>query len=149
MDTSETYIKMSDYEEIQAARGRYAVIGSIWWFKGSNLLPEGVCTYHRGKGQVVSGMWDEEDWMSLSIAPNLFIWLPQQDELQEMIPDHSFLNLIDYVWHEFSQYDGDGSVFATPKYLMNVTSMDQLWLAFVQKELHNKVWDGEEWSIMQ
>jgi len=71
--------------------------------------------------------------------------LERQDQLQKMIPDHSFLNLVHWVWYEFAISDGDGSVFATPKYLRNIASMEQLWLAFVMKEKYNKVWNGEDW----
>ena len=30
-------------------------------------------------------------------------------------------------------------------YIKSLVSMEQLWLAFVMKELHGKVWDGENW----
>ena len=141
----ETYIKMSDCPEIQGQRGRHANIGSVWWFKGSMSLEEGICTYHRGKGQVVSGMFDEEDWMSLSIAPDLFIWLPLQHQLQAMylkdMPDGTYQKVatLAEVFHDYHEKNG---------YPVYAYTMDQLWLAFYMFEKHQKTWDGNEWKAI-
>jgi hypothetical protein len=51
------------------------------------------------------------------------VWLPRQDQLQEM-------------YGTFQECSVNGGV---------VTSMEQLWLAFVMKEKHNKVWNGNDW----
>lgn len=76
-----------------------------------------------------------------------FIWLPRQNQLQKMIGS-------------FNSEDFENvPVYACPKYMvedlfefaqddckMGLTSMEQLWLAFVMKEKFNKTWDGEDWN---
>ena len=47
------------------------------------------------------------------------VWLPRQDQLQEMVEKDNFS--------------------------VKATSMEQLWLAFVMKEKYNKQWNGEGW----
>jgi hypothetical protein len=76
------------------------------------------------------------------------IWLPRQDQLQAMIPGYTFIDLVQCIWDEFAEYDGDGSIFATPEDLKNITSMEQLWLAFVEHELYQKTWNGEDWQAI-
>jgi len=71
------------------------------------------------------------------------IWLPRQDQLQEMVgeyPDcfHKFNN-----WLESWQGFEDDK--AKTEYVGQFNSMEQLWLAFVMKERYNKVWNGEDW----
>jgi hypothetical protein len=63
-----------------------------------------------------------------------YIWLPRQDQLQEMCEPP-----LDVLLMEFWEW--------LPKYEVGVkfTSMEQLWLSFVMKEKYEKVWDGEEW----
>ena len=61
-------------------------------------------------------------------------WLPRQDQLQEMVDGgftHQTLERF-YQWYhsEISR---------------NLSSMEQLWLAFVMKEKYNKTWDGDKW----
>ena len=84
---------------------------------------------------------DRQPWVKCSHD----VWLPRQDQLQEMLefPTGSFkYNFWDALadlyewsfsanWEKFKDY--------IP------LSMEQLWLAFVMKEKYNKVWNGEEW----
>ena len=71
------------------------------------------------------------------------IWLPLQHQLQEMVtqyPDDepwvTFTMLRDFVMNQ----PNTRSV-----YTEQFKSWEQLWLAFVMKELHNKTWDGNQW----
>jgi hypothetical protein len=69
---------------------------------------------------------------------NLEIWLPRQDQLQEMLNrtiwhlqqsfHHWFLELVIPL---ISAYDD--------------RTMEQLWLAFVMETKYGKVWNGQEW----
>ena len=68
------------------------------------------------------------------------VWLPTQSQLQEMVltGNTTATELVNRLVHKvkggdylFYEYDW---------------SMEQLWLAFVMKELHNKTWDGKEWK---
>ncbi len=71
------------------------------------------------------------------------IWLPTQDQLQEMIVNSTPIGLIKVMYNRVY-----GAV--EPKlgfsYYGKFTSMEQLWLAFVMKEKYNKIWDGEGWK---
>ncbi len=80
---------------------------------------------------------------------NRKVWLPRQDQLQEMLGFNTVatvnnqwygggpLGLIQAFNHFISSLRTDEIAFR---------SMEQLWLAFVMKEKHNKMWDGELWK---
>ena len=77
---------------------------------------------------------------------DLSIWLPRQDQLQEMI-DRSILNETSLAlakrfgkWLENNSFIGSCLTEIVRK-----NSMEQLWLAFVMKEKYNKTWNGEDW----
>jgi hypothetical protein len=63
-------------------------------------------------------------------APN--IWLPRQDQLQEMVGNHYSTKAKQL--RMLAEFDDNG-VYRT---------YEQLWLAFVMKE-KGKVWNGEDW----
>ncbi len=67
----------------------------------------------------------------------LWWWLPRQDQLQTMVGDYDYcLSLI----HNFQCPE-----YNFPYVLPTVTSMEQLWLAFLYAEKFNKVWNGTDW----
>jgi len=72
-----------------------------------------------------------EEWKSEHI------FLPRQDQLQEMIGGTSYF-LITKMYHKCQRISEHICPYKS--------SMEQLWLAFVMKEKHNKVWDGEDWK---
>lgn len=76
-----------------------------------------------------------------------------QDQLQEMLglSDRQlmkqFRDFLIWITGEkpYDRYNtGDNPPAAMP-YGIFLSSMEQLWLAFGQKELHNKIWNGEDW----
>ena len=67
------------------------------------------------------------------------IWLPRQDQLQEMVEDGEFAN--NQAWYKLGKFYA--WVRDVGRY--NFESMEQLWLAFVMKE-NGKTWDGEDWK---
>jgi len=76
------------------------------------------------------------------------IWLPRQDQLQEMVlskeePDFNFVYWLEifYEWYENEK----GYYFDKEDNEVDFKSMEQLWLAFVMAEKYNKRWDGKEW----
>jgi len=84
---------------------------------------------------------------SARMAPD--VWLPRQDQLQEIWRQEYLKRPSKYGWFgEFCNFIGD--VYSDYD-LMNADevfeSMEQLWLAFVMKELYGKVWNGEEWEV--
>jgi len=81
------------------------------------------------------------------------IWLPRQDQLQGMVGKTT--TIAGYVEYDANKNNIPQllSVFQGFVYelcMKNISncnwSMEQLWLAFVQKELHNKTWDGGDWK---
>lgn len=79
--------------------------------------------------------------------------LERQDQLQEIMNylEPEDRNILDWFCfgvqaiYDDRDYGIDEEEKMLLKYYGQFTSMDQLWLAFVQKELHNKSWDGEKW----
>lgn len=74
--------------------------------------------------------------------PDAGIWLPRQDQLQDMIrlfPDVKFMpvHLVEKI-HKFMFTD-------YAEYTCLFGSMEQLWLAFYMKEQYEKSWTGTEW----
>ena len=62
------------------------------------------------------------------------VWLPRQDQLQEKIRDE---------WEGTSQLAFGFASFTDE--FVEITSMEQLWLAFVMKEKYSKQWSGTDW----
>jgi hypothetical protein len=78
---------------------------------------------------------------------NNCIWLPRQDQLQEIWADHIYdkeraNNWVTFVIDQFSYWVLNEDV----GFSALDASFEQLWLAFVMKEKFNKTWTGEEWS---
>jgi len=109
MDTTETYIKMCEKaEEIQLEYWDPELLG---YEDLQDFYAGDEDTVYRGEHR---------------------IWLPRQDQLQEMFNDN-----INYT----IQIQGFGEILE----FYGCQSWEQLWLAFVMKEKYNKTWNGEEW----
>ena len=137
MDTSELYIKMCDCPEIQGQ----------WEAKDLDVF------YHRGdkeghwKGLIIglSEECDKEDcdcdncgWGTKEHLRKYGIWLPRQDQIQEMLGITSIsIKTLVIRFSEFCCTEGDES------------SMEQLWLAFYVHERHSKIWSSKEekWAL--
>ena len=157
MDTSETYIKMCDCPEIQ---------GSVWIPKEGDIVcysrkPDEIDNFTPKYSLPHIYTYDDftfkkDDYGAQNSCGSL-IWLPRQDQLQEMVwaayvtkrPGLRFVIhkkepfngiLMDVFW-KFS-CSCVNAVLTPDDYKW---SMEQLWLAFDMKELHNKTWDGEKW----
>jgi len=133
MDTTPKYILMCEKaEEIQSdwkpEIGRYF-----------NSCMGGVCMY--------TGRLHKSGWTFEIICENDIegrqIWLPRQDELQEMIVNKNGGNhitlLSSLVQSDLLNQAGLGYYVSSPLY-DHTESMEQLWLAFVMKEKYNKIW---------
>ena len=125
MDTSETYIKMSDTPEIQSQIEYYRErpkfpLNSFWMCYAG--IASGLCMWLRdGDGNAK------------------YIWLPTQSQLQEMVEHH-----VAKAWF------GAQAVCLVTRKQEDIDkwmsmSFEQLWLGFVMKEKYNKVWNGEAW----
>jgi len=110
MDTSETYIAMADCDEIQNKD-----MGGL--YKMETPWKDILC-YSDGEK-----------------ANTRDIWLPRQDQIQEMMRDKfSTRELVPATerLHKFAK-----------KYWLH--SFEQLWLAFFMHEKHSKIWSEGKW----
>ena len=122
MDTSKEYIKMCEKaEEIQ----------KLW----KPTVADFHTSYDWKEFHTVEFDYDSSKIDILGCPPH--IWLPRQDQLQEMVKSDTIIN-----W-DFYHFINDGLT----DYLDYFNSMEQLWLAFVMKEKYNKTWNGEDWVI--
>jgi len=130
MDTSEQYIKMCEKaKEIQGIP-RHPEKPHLNYRSSACFIHQG------GRLWYIRGREHEDS--------NDYIWLPTQDQLQEMMGDFKTciklaagVSLVNQgIIYEVGGY----------KYCHQFTSMEQLWLAFVMGEKYNKVWDGHNWK---
>jgi len=139
MDTSETYIKM-----------RFAAIPDL----GLGVPCELDSPYIDNR----TFMDKKGDWYAVlkgSSGICTICQLERQDQFQEMLtdtfPDGVWkpFDVFKNFWYWFAQWDNWGEepdlYFDVP---VAATSMEQLWLAFLMKEKHNKILDGEVWQTL-
>ena len=128
MDTSREYVQMCEKAtEIQALKPIYQTHGE--WFVCA------ICNREYTE--------DSSSYFPLCDGHNAEVWLPRQDQLQEMIGAKTTSDLIigfllscgglgwDSDWHPDNHVD--------------ISSMEQLWLAFVMHQKYGKRWDGTDW----
>ena len=131
MDTSATYIKMCDVPEIQLQKSMEREGDFYWCVAGEKV----------GESWVEVLKYDnDEDRFMLGHYHDVFrdtIWLPRQDQLQEMVV------VLDSEMPSWALVLGMFVAFLKDPSLC--CSMEQLWLAFVMKEKYGKVWDGGKW----
>ena len=116
MDTSDKYVKMC---------GKAIEIQMAWVLANGDF----EVRLKHGRGQVEVHHHRE---MTAYYKPEDHLWLPRQDQLQEML-SWKFPNKFRYIVFVFFR---DNKQF---------TSMEQFWLAFVMKEKYGKTWNGEDW----
>ncbi len=78
------------------------------------------------------------------------VWLPRQDQLQEMVLEYEDVvekvqSLKDFIFITHKKI-GQNSVWMTDSYIIALKSMEQLWLCFVMKEKFNKQWKDGTWK---
>ena len=130
MDTSQEYINMCEkageiqknWVEWNARKGDFY----LWVNNKTKQANIGICYSNR---HIPAGKADRR------------VWLPRQDQLQEMrfsITDPLSIcaNLDNFVSKE---------VNADNSKIYSFTSMEQVWLAFVMKEKYGKSWDRKDW----
>ena len=138
MDISNDYIEMCRYPDIQKQWDQRN--GDFFWRQGELCLLHKHKTVQYGSenpwlkpsGIQISDGWEIE-------VDHKSIWLPLQDQLQDMV--------------DWKKYDISISYYSMPwvfewrgnqpkVYGVNGNSMEQLWLLFVMKERYNKEWTG-------
>lgn len=155
MDTSEIYIKMCDYSEIQ---GEWKLKqGDVYYLKkflyepdwGGDLSIKKSIAFNElafKKGIYIHGeemgvSYGYCDWITHdedAVKTNS-IWLLRQDQIQEMIPKLDNFQKIYKIAEYIEKHDAH--------YLIGKESrtMEQLWLAFYMHEKHKLVWDDKKW----
>ena len=134
MDTGKQYVRMCEKAgEIQ--KSREVTLGDFYAKRnefgyhviGSDSLPE----------------------LTRGIFYGQCIWLPRQDQLQDMVKSESGfdnsrmvgLELCDlFSWYQRNRPRDIGDE------MRRWPSWEQLWLAFVMKEKYSKVWNLERWE---
>jgi len=147
MDTSKEYIKMCQKaKEIQKLLdkcnyGNQLVFGNTFLLQGYEV--NWLKQYGNGKK---CEQWVTDYWTSDN--PTFYgkntIWLPRQDQLQEMVKEKDLLNLCDRF--DLGLRENIDGIYSYTDYHKTFKSMEKLWLAFVMKEKYNKTWNGEEWK---
>jgi hypothetical protein len=140
MDTSKEYIEMcKQAEEIQILHREIAHQNTMKWKRGdfwTDLL-------HR-KVFVVPDYYDAwSDEPEYLHHPSECVWLPRQDQLQEMVGGFD-AGWVDWFHWRNTVYPHMQNPFSKE---WRFTSYEQCWLAFVMKENYKKVWNGKEWVI--
>ena len=140
MDTSETYKKLSsEYWNGPSPRWHKDPIYIKMCEKAVEIQEQrNVLAFVPNGSDTIC--WCGAD--TYSDGKNGAIWLPRQDQLQEMF-NFPYGTAKDWLWtlldviHKF----GFNSKFKE----WIPCSMEQLWLAFIMKEKYNKVWTNNEW----
>lgn len=114
MDTSKKYIKMCEKATKIQSGSQFGHV-KFNYFAGQSLR-----IYYGG----------------IDTIETHYIWLPRQDQLQEMLPNYDLdsLEVKFHLWLNDINYSSNSEL----------KSFEQLWLAFVMKEKFNKYWDNEK-----
>ena len=132
------YIKMCDCPEIQEFQTvrigdntNYGIITNI-------INRESIIVYNDNSGHFPEFGIDE------------LTWLPGIRQLMKMVEPTS--NIYNYlsVFESFYRPEKQHGILSNGykkriKYLDQFETIQELWLAFIMCELHNKKWDGEKW----
>ena len=134
---TENFIKMCGHAgEIQELwrnpfRAKY---GDMYWKGDKYLMIPSACELC-----IVSNFIPEDE-----------IWLPTQEQLQEMLHNYYQNNnsnakglewgdsINEYMLNQLLNFEKDNREI--------VYDLNSLWLAFVMHELYNKIWTGEKWE---
>lgn len=150
MDTSSEYVKMceaaveiqrqwkprmgdyvSDIINIEEVREIFTVIHAE-----KEITPQNKALVLRSH---VDGICDLTNTMScFGFIREGMVWLPRQDQLQEMIYAEQSVVKKEVMFHYWIQ-----DTLRLP--LLTVNSLEQLWLRFVTEEKFNKYWNGGSW----
>jgi hypothetical protein len=130
MDVSENYIKMCEKAaEVQDRKPKNIEFTSNVYFGQLTL-----------ESRPVPHLFTISDPL---LVDEDSVWLPRQDQLQEMVIYKSEDKTLKYrMWMLVTEFD----IWKNGKGCSDTyESLEQLWLAFVMKENYQKVWNGEDW----
>ena len=136
MDTSETYIKMCDCIELESFKKEWTS-GDVWYAErpDGTEFPE----VHVLGGSPEHGIHIcPVCWQQREGTWNQIIWLPRQDQIQEMLT----FRYDNYYWLLLRLCNWTSWYM---DYIKLFNTIEQLLLAFYMKEKHGKTWDGNKW----
>jgi len=138
MDTTKKYIEMckkaGEIQRLWVGKGAdwYFNHGIVDFAREVDCIPNPVTTFLKGG-----------------------IWLPRQDQLQEMIPVdcncgmtwlHQSIKLDKFMnWLCNFEEDMSMEAYHQKKSYHTTLTWEQLWLVFVMKEKYHKTWTSKEW----
>lgn len=149
MDTSKENIKMLEKaKEIQKLRRlgnrqwgdfycfKLSQKSKREWYANGKHLPEDTIIIMANEWHSADiGMKQEP---TLSFPDRDYIWLPRQDQLQEMVREEEWgCDWTDHLLDDFENWRRE--------YGIQNWTMEQLWLAFVMKKKYNKTWSESDW----
>jgi len=133
MDTTETYIKMCDWKDLQFG-GIFQ--GDYYTLNRNNLA------FHYPPNECVGDYLKPKIWTDTIAIKNIFfIKLFKQDQIQEMIG----LPLPE-LYYAFEKFIKTYPIEYMDGVFSKFTSMEQLWLAFLMHEKYGKKWSGKKWE---
>jgi hypothetical protein len=130
MDTTKTYIAMSNCEEIQGNAPEFYRVE----LTGTPPFSEPVTLVHQEFFAPVTEKHFDR-----------MVWLPRQDQIQEMLGATLPTELLSRLLNWFKPPELFAGI--KPPDILQFTSMEQLWLSFYMWECHSKVWDGDKWTL--
>jgi hypothetical protein len=117
--------------------------GEEWQTLGEKQLLRPFCDYGNPA--------EDFDYYENNIKES--IWLPQQDQLQEIYGEGmEYLSKSDNMFYKFLTdfscwitTTGGPRVFYQLHYKNQFKCVEELWLAFTMYERYQKIWNGKEW----
>ena len=85
---------------------------------------------------IVNDFWIEDE-LTKKRKPTAWIWLPRQDQLQDMIGDFNIA--YETIW-SYMAYNAAGAT------AFDFISMEQFILQIYMRESFDKQWNGNEWT---
>lgn len=135
MDTSAEYIKMCE--------------GALEVQNLMPLLPRGARPYCVAtNGDLVQVLIAGEQYVAATL--NGSVWLPRQDQLQEMLCEPVQALMRFSVWINKDQRTDSGKDAGDPtwyeEYKAQMKTPEQLWLAFLMSAKFDKIWKAPHWD---
>ena len=102
---------------------------------------DGDCVWHPNEGAEHLGDWEFPETFAIVILSKNedenwwrnMLWLPRQEDLQKMLMHKEMTEIALYV--QLANYKKCNS------YYWQFKTMEQLWLAFVMRQIYGRVWD--------
>ena len=138
MDTSKKYIEMCEKAKEIQKRCPFRE-GDYIFNKSANNGNGFLFVNYRYQPYIDKSRWEElykrEEYKEFNI------WLPRQDQLQEIYGSISKGYGLTWVFAEWLRDEN------TTKYIVEqkFNTQEQLWLIFIMWEKYDKCWNGKEW----